>query len=382
MSSPALSYRRLMVGDPAPWFHAATPSSPRYAFDTVAGRPVVLCFFCSAHEAETRAVLEAWMQHRGVFDDHRACFFGVTVDPRDRVLQESIPGVRFFQDFSGEVSRLYGALPRETQRMQGAGYRLFSLVLDARLRVAGIDYFRGDARQHVASLMNILQGLEEADRGIGDDMPAPVLTVPRVFEPELCQQLIDYYRRHGGEESGFMREQNGRTVGVYDHSFKKRKDCTLEDEQLMAACRERMNRRLVPAIKQAFQFDASRIERWLVARYDGSERDFFRAHRDNMSGATAHRQFAVSIHLNAEGFSGGGVRFPEFGSRVYSPPTGGALVFSCSLLHEALPVTGGERFTFLPFLYGEQAARVREENQHLLAGNINTPEEAGLGGVR
>ena len=38
------------------------------------------------------------------------------------------------------------------------------------------------------------------------------------------------------------------------------------------------------------------------------------------------------------------------------------MVFSCSVLHEATPVTRGERFAFLPFLYDEAAAAIREVN--------------------
>ena len=45
-------------------------------------------------------------------------------------------------------------------------------------------------------------------------------------------------------------------------------------------------------------------------------------------------------------------------------------MFSCSLLHEAAPVTSGKRYVFLPFLYDEEAARVREENSGALAGAV------------
>jgi predicted 2-oxoglutarate/Fe(II)-dependent dioxygenase YbiX len=38
------------------------------------------------------------------------------------------------------------------------------------------------------------------------------------------------------------------------------------------------------------------------------------------------------------------------------------VVFSCSLLHEATPVTRGTRYVFLPFLYDDAAAKVREQN--------------------
>ena len=59
---------------------------------------------------------------------------------------------------------------------------------------------------------------------------------------------------------------------------------------------------------------------------------------------------------------GGKLKLPEFGRHLYSPPTGGAVVFPYSLLHEATPVTSGKRFVFLPFLYDDAAARLREAN--------------------
>ena len=36
--------------------------------------------------------------------------------------------------------------------------------------------------------------------------------------------------------------------------------------------------------------------------------------------------------------------------------------FFCSLLHEAMPVTEGRRYAFLPFLYDDAAAQIREQN--------------------
>ena len=54
--------------------------------------------------------------------------------------------------------------------------------------------------------------------------------------------------------------------------------------------------------------------------------------------------------------------FPEYGSRSYKAPPGGAVVFSCSLLHAVSQVTEGRRYAFLPFLYDDEAAKVREAN--------------------
>ncbi|MFN3527467.1 MAG: 2OG-Fe(II) oxygenase, partial [Paracoccus sp. (in: a-proteobacteria)] len=92
----------------------------------------------------------------------------------------------------------------------------------------------------------------------------------------------------------------------------------------------------------------------------------FRAHRDNTTPATAHRRFAVSVNLNSD-FEGGGLSFPEFSDRRFRPDAGTGLVFSCSMLHQADPVTSGRRFVFLPFLYDEAAAALRQKNQALEA---------------
>ena len=71
----------------------------------------------------------------------------------------------------------------------------------------------------------------------------------------------------------------------------------------------------------------------------------------------------MTINLNADDYEGGDLRFPEYGPRTYRAPTGGAIVFSCSLLHEATPVTKGRRFAFLPFLYDEDGAQAARGQQ-------------------
>jgi predicted 2-oxoglutarate/Fe(II)-dependent dioxygenase YbiX len=54
--------------------------------------------------------------------------------------------------------------------------------------------------------------------------------------------------------------------------------------------------------------------------------------------------------------------FPEFGPRTYRPPVGGAVVFFCGMLHKVTPIIRGRRFVFVPFLYGEADATLREAN--------------------
>ncbi len=53
---------------------------------------------------------------------------------------------------------------------------------------------------------------------------------------------------------------------------------------------------------------------------------------------------------------------PEYGRQLYAPPRGGAIVFSCSLLHKATAVTREKRYAYVPFLYDEAGERIRKEN--------------------
>ena len=131
--------------------------------------------------------------------------------------------------------------------------------------------------------------------------------------------------------------------------------------------------RLAPEIERAFAFAPTRMERYIVACYDSGPGGFFKPHRDNTTNATAHRRFAVTINLNAGEYDGGDLRFPEFGARTYRAPTGGAVVFSCSLLHEATPVTRGKRYAFLPFLYDDAAAAERAKRNQFLDNETIQP---------
>jgi predicted 2-oxoglutarate/Fe(II)-dependent dioxygenase YbiX len=107
-----------------------------------------------------------------------------------------------------------------------------------------------------------------------------------------------------------MKHEGGQIRGVIDYGMKRRSDCIGKDEALRRAIAHRVTRRLTPQLLRVLRFHA----------------------------------------IHAEWFESGDLRFPEYGRQTYRPPTGGACVFSCGLLHEATPVTRGRRFAFLPFL--------------------------------
>jgi peroxiredoxin len=365
------------AGDPVPWFTvAASDGNPGFVFNSVAGRYVVLCFFGSAAAEPSRRAIDTVLENRGLFDGRRAMFFGVSVDRDDlehRRVEQMLPGIRYFWDFDFAVSRRFRTVDDDTA-LEGVGnpYRPYWLLMDPMLRV--VAYAPLDRGEEI---MRALAALPPVAEHAGVELNAPVLVLPRVFEPEFCRRLIDLYNRHGGEESGFMVESGGKTERRFDHVFKRRKDYVIEDEGVRAEARRRIARRLAPEIRKAFQYRITRVERYIVSCYDCETGGFFRPHRDDTMKGTAHRRFAVTINLNAEEFEGGELRFPEFGPRTYRAPTGGAVVFSCTLLHEATPVTAGKRFAFLPFLYDDAAAKIRLENQGFLGDGVPRYTAAG-----
>jgi len=367
-----VSYFNLMAGDTAPWFIQRSGHNPRYVFDTAAGRYIVLCFGATAHDAHSRAALAAVKSRPQFFDDRTASFFFVSADPGDEAegrIAESYPGYRIFWDFDGRVGVLYGALPVNLEAgNNGVQARRIWVVLDPNLRVMKVIPFAED-REDIAALLGYIDSLPPPRLFAGFELQAPILFLPNVLEAEYCKKLIDLYDAHGGEESGFMRELGGRTVVVSDHAHKRRKDYIITDETLIKELQARFHRRVTPQILKAHQFKVTRMERYIVSCYAADDEAHFRGHRDNTTKGTAHRKFAVSINLNDD-FDGGEVSFPEYGPRSFKAPPGGAVVFSCSLLHAVSKVTRGRRFAFLPFLYDDEAAKIREANNAYLGEGV------------
>ena len=340
------------VGEPAPFFAAATDGVERYSLDVAAGRWIVLMIFGSAAEPASHDALLHALTRAELFNGADAAFFGVSVDPADKAqrgLANAEPGVRFFWDFDCAVARLYGLADEDV--LKPAIFLIdpaFRIALAAPIEATEVVLDRLTAELAAAAVPD--------ETGI-----APVLTLPRIFEPEVCRALLDYYRARQPTPSGFAVDMGGRTVQHLDPRLKRRFDVVIEADEMVALLRERLEARLFPMVKRALGWQPQHIERYLICRYGAEDQGFFSRHRDDVTAGTAHRKFAVSLNLNDD-YEGGDLRFPEFGSRAYRPPAGGATVFCCSLLHEATPVTRGERFVFVPFLYDDEGAAIREAN--------------------
>jgi predicted 2-oxoglutarate/Fe(II)-dependent dioxygenase YbiX/peroxiredoxin len=352
------------AGEPAPWF--ARPDIG--AFDEMAGRYIVLFFFGTAGRSDVATALAEFERRSDLFDGEHAAFLGISNDPDDRDLGrvgQTRPGQRYLWDFDVVLTGLYGVAERGAAGAVPAAIRPTAFVISPILQIIEVLPLGEPA----ALVRRVTALLREAS-AMGPDRPAeanaPVLLVPQIFDPALCRELIGLHGTTAGREGGITVERDGKAVFHVDHSFKRRFDCEITDEAARHRIGELIGRRLAPMVDRAFQFRATRLERFLIGCYDAATGGYFRPHRDNTTRSTAHRRFALTVNLNAEDYEGGDLRFPEFGQRTYRAPTGGAIVFSCGLLHEAMPVTQGRRYAFLPFLYDEAAEQVRVANQKLV----------------
>jgi peroxiredoxin len=342
----------IRLGDPVPWFSARTLTGAAIDIHVDAGRWIVLAFLGSLEEPRAERELAELMAQSALFDADRLVVYGVLgAAPRaaEPLHRASGPALAFIHDQDGALARLYGAAgsPR-------------TIVLDPMLRAIaniGWDHPAG----HAATLSALLRQLPPIDQSMGVPITAPALLLPRVFDFPLCDLLVGLYDRMGGEDSGFLLDEHGKTATVIDYRLKRRQDLVIAAPELRQTIRDQIVRRLLPAVARYFQFTATRMDRYLVSCYDSALGGHFFRHRDNLNAGAQHRRFAVSINLNGD-YDGCDLVFPEFGRRVYRAPVGGAVVFSTGALHEVTPITRGRRFAFLPFFYGEDDAALREAN--------------------
>lgn len=355
-------------GRPVPWFDAAAPVNPEFSFSSLGGRFILLAFIGYSDAPQAQSFLGKMIAEAFPWRDDQVLAFAVSKNSSDQtnpLVNQAFPKKRIFHDPNFKIAEKYGLVKKcENDEISflPAWY-----VIDPTLRV----YASGKLNE-TDKLFQTLRDLPPIkDHAAPATEPwAPVLMVPRVLSPQLCKDLIEHYQNGAPSPSGFMVEKDGKTIGIQNSNFKRRSDLRIEDEAVKNQLNRSLFYRLKPEIMKAFQFNACRIERYIVACYRSDEEGFFRPHRDNTTAATAHRRFAVTINLNAEEFEGGELRFPEFGNRTYKAPTGGAIVFSCSLLHEALPVTKGVRYATLPFLYDDAAAEIKAANKDKLDDRV------------
>lgn len=360
----------LEIGDPAPWFSIPSTNNPLFHFSTVAGRRVVLFFFASAAFEQIQVMLKSFQELSEEFQSLQVARFGVSVDPADKEQNRPTtiaPSFIFFWDLDKTVSQQYG-VSRDVEQngVARVDYSPQTFVLNENLQIINI-LPMGEPHQHAQQVLDFIKTLPAIEEPLPATRHAPVLVIPNVLDKASCRSLIDMYKANGGGPSGFMRQVDGKTVGLHDEIFKKRRDFFIEDPNLKQRLSAIIGRRVRPEVEKAFQFTITRFERYVVGCYDAQSGGYFRPHRDNTSKATRHRRFAMTLNLNVGEYTGGFLRFPEYAPHGYKGDSGTAIIFSCSVLHEATQVISGQRFALLSFFYGNEDAVLRQANFKYLA---------------
>lgn len=227
-------------------------------------------------------------------------------------------------------------------------------VLDPNLRVRDALPF-DDGRAVAAQTLDLLRELTPDRTAVQIATQAPLLVVPDVLDPAKCAELIEVWESDH-EQTGVEATTDGRRAEQVSTQLKRRSDHIVRDPERSRSLATIVGRRVMPELLKAFAYRGTRFEGFKIACYEATDRGFFSAHRDNLSPSTAHRRFALTLNLNDE-YEGGQLRFPEYGPDLYRPPPGGALLFSCSHLHEVLDVTAGRRFVLLSFVFSDPPAQ-------------------------
>lgn len=329
MTGPQTAARRFEIGDPIP--PIALPSLLGERIDLshqfIAGNTLVLWFVESRNLPAAVADLA---RHQNLFVELEVKPYIVLTDPLTENADRLSDSQSVLVDPAGEISSGLG-VGASGIAILGPNGRFETL-----LPAEGIDQAIG-----------ICRAIHNATEKTEVSAQAPVLVVPSVLDPALCQALIDYWG--AGEKLIDTTASSAQGNEQSRPDVKKRQDVMLLNKALFGAVKDRLLRRLFPEILKAFQFKASNMEGIRIGCYDSADLGFFGRHRDDRTPYTAHRKFAVSLTLSQD-YQGGQVRFPEYGRLLYRAKTGGAVVFSCSLLHEVQPVTEGRRFAIITFI--------------------------------
>ncbi len=335
----------LLIGDVLPTFRLANQrGGTSDLLHLTQGRAILVCLVPPGQETP-RALLAALARHRERLAALAHFFVITAADPAaNAALATELDLLApVLSDAAGATATAWGLAPEAAVTL---------VLADANRRVLRIE--RGPpGPDTVAALLADLEARPAAEP-VEVRPAAPVLYVPRVLDPGQCEQLIRLYHEGGNAPSGVFRGGARPAGGDMDGTTKQRRDHIVQDPATARGLGRLIGRRVVPEMKKAFGFEAKFVKEFKIGCYGAADRGFFRAHRDNY-GDPQGRAFAMTLNLNAGAYEGGHLTFPEYGPELYRPATGDAVIFSCALLHEAQPVTAGERFVLLSFFYGAAA---------------------------
>lgn len=331
------------AGARAPFCYGMAATRRFYSFEGQAGRAAAVIVADGIPEPDLRLLIDDFARKSDDFAGWDTDVIVLGNEDAVRALVEWVPassGIQLIDCSSGVLAE-----------------HAIVFVMDRNLRVAlRIPATLGAA---TACLRCVAELPRESPRDVVQS--APVLMLPNLLPRAMCESMIERFENGASIDGGIATiDAAGMPCSRIDHEKKNRRDLLIAaDDELHDLLRTILLDRCAPEIAKAFHAKVTHIDRLLIARYDAPA-GWFRRHRDNRGKNVAFREFAISVNLNTEAYAGGHLTFPEYNDHLYSPPTGGGIIFSSALLHEAAAVTQGRRYVLLTFLHGD-AAELRRQ---------------------
>jgi peroxiredoxin/predicted 2-oxoglutarate/Fe(II)-dependent dioxygenase YbiX len=363
------------AGDHSPVFTALDTTGKKFHSKSEVGYPKLIVFSGSVEHPENVALLKQLQLLLPAFNALSLKLVNISPNPVETlasIVQQHAFSFSLLSDLNGELAALFsvgnGSQPFTKQEP-------IAFLLDQNLMFIGVfSPFKLEDLLTIYETVRICSPVKNPVV-VTDSYTPPVLLLPDVLDYATCEELIHIWEYEGNQISHFMRADGEKTYGVVDASVKIRRDHFIINQDVKERINAIFQRRIYPQMEKCLNAVVDEYEHFKIVCYDAATGGYFRQHRDNTSGGTAHRQWALSLNLNAGEYEGGYLRFPEYGPQLYKPATGSAIVFSCSLMHEATEVTAGKRFVLLSFFYGEQESKARKQYQQRFGTKNYIPEE-------
>lgn len=354
MRVAAAAVKLLEPGDYMPPFEVYDSERKLRTLEGLGGRHCLLVYQSAAHPEKVEEFYKALEQRLGEANLQETPLLMLMDDVPERVqrFRETFKiALPLYPDPDRRIGRSLGVV-KQGQPVTPTGF-----VLDNNLKISQVH--RHVEPGKLAALLANGLAMDVSQFNARYAQPktlsrmAPALIVPDVLTPELCAKCINAFR-NGNTFDGTIGAGDNK---AYRADVKIRTDFIVRGA-LLEELDDKLSRSYFPEIKKALGVEILHREMYKIGVYKGENGGFFRQHRDNYDYPMGYRRIASTIHLNDE-YEGGGLRFPEYGPDICRPETGSAIAFNAALLHEALPVTKGERFVVVAFLHGREEEAYR-----------------------
>ena len=364
--SEKITYRPLEPGEFVTFFTARDQNSRYREIHIYAGKRLAIYLLPTYRDTYLEEFFLQLSAHAKAFTAHQIqvlIILPVDVETLGTIRKNFNVPFDLWADPDQSIAASFGLEPELGVRITPYGF-----LLNQNLQIVA-NYRIGNIGNDLADMIRTSEHLmpEEEPRQVRPH--APVFHIPNVLDQRMCGNLIKFWENKGEHFEG--------KVGVgnrlrYSTRAKIRTDTHVTPE-IQYELDWRLSRKLFPELEKLTGLHMTRRESYKIGCYDSERGGFFNQHRDNFETEISYRRYAMTLNLN-NGFTGGELNFPEYGSGLYKPMPGTALVFPCSLMHRVVKVTTGRRFMLVSFFYGEKEAAARAGFRQL-KGKPSTPDD-------